>query len=170
MAILRNTPAVDEISLPAGVPGRLLATSFSVVGPDPVAALNEAGADTLVCLITDHEIDMRFPDYAEWLRSDGHHSVLRLPTPDWGVTDDDLLGGMVGEIASRLRGGETVVTHCGAGLGRTGVLCALVLVALGRGLSEAVAIVRAGRPGSGAESEAQHAQLARLAPRLGQRA
>jgi hypothetical protein len=187
---------VDEIPLPSGVPGRLYATSFSIVGPDPASALEDVDATALVCLITDHEIGLRYPDYGDWLTvaggvggvadrgrprrepglpdarperggpPDSEQSpvrVLRLPIPDYGVTDDDKLLDMAQQVTGLLRGGETVVTHCGAGMGRTGVLCTLVLVQLGAPLAEAALTVRKGRPGSGPDSPEQADQLARLA-------
>jgi protein tyrosine/serine phosphatase len=157
---------MDQISLPPGVNGRLFATSFSIVGPDPAKTLGEMGADALVCLITDHEIGLRFPDFGTWLGTHGGIHILRLPTPDWGVTDDELLVAMVDQVAAALRNGNTVVTHCGAGLGRTAVLCALVLVRLGLDLATAEVEVRRGRPGSGPDSSQQREQMDRIAPRL----
>ena len=157
---------VDAIPLPDDVSGRLYATSFSIVGPDPASTLEDVGASTLLCLITDHEIGLRYPDYGDWLATDGAIRILRLPTPDYGVTNDDKLVEMVRAVAALLHKGETVVAHCGAGLGRTGVLCTLVLVALGRPLEAAAAEVKRGRPGSGPDSPEQAEQLARLAPHL----
>jgi protein-tyrosine phosphatase len=158
--------AMDQIPLPPDVPGRLFATSFSIVGPDPAKTLGDMGANALVCLITDHEIGLRFPDFGTWLGTHGGIHILRLPTPDWGVSDDDPLVAMVDQVVDAVRSGDTVVTHCGAGLGRTGVLCALVLVRLGLDLATAEVEVRRGRPGSGPDSSAQREQMERLAPRL----
>ena len=154
---------MDEITLPDGVPGRLFATGFTNVGPDPGAALGTVGADTLICLITDHEIDLRFPHYHDWLTEPASGAIVRrYPTPDWGVTDDEAMAAAVREVATMLREGRSVVTHCGAGMGRTGVLCILVLSALGVDPDEAARQVRRERPGSGPESEAQIEQVRRL--------
>src|SRR5260221_14084726 len=113
---------MDAIPLPDGVPGRLMATSFSRVGDAPDAALAATGAGLLVSLVTDHEIDLRFPAFADWLTTPGPVGIVRRPIPDWGTVDDELLLQTVGVVADALRQGATVVMHCGAGMGRTGVL------------------------------------------------
>jgi protein-tyrosine phosphatase len=150
-----------------GAAGHLHACGFSVVGPDPVAALDDVGAVTLVCLLQPDEIDRRFPAFAGWLAEPAPFHAVHLPTTDQSVADDELVAEAVGSLAGRLRAGEGVVMHCGAGMGRTGVLGALVLVALGRPVDDALAIVRAARPGAGPESGAQPSQVVRLAPMVG---
>ena len=156
---------MNEIPQPSGVPGRLFATGFSTVGPDPEQALSDVGADTLVCLVEDDEVERRFPDFADWIRASPHR-VTRLPIPDWGVTDDDVLRRGVLAVADAVRRGDTVVTQCGAGMGRTGVVCTLALVALGASLDDAAAHVRRGRPGAGPDSPEQREQMERVALRL----
>ncbi len=61
-------------------------------------------------------------------------------------------------IDDALAHGEAVAVHCGAGLGRTGTLIAAWLTTQGRTADEAIAEVRARRPGS-IESEAQSAAV-----------
>lgn len=59
---------IDEIPLPSPpARGRLFVTNFSAVGPDPQAALDKIDAMSLVCLLTPHEIRLRYPDYLPWL-------------------------------------------------------------------------------------------------------
>ena len=75
---------------------------------------------------------------------------------------------LVRELAARLRRGERVVTHCGAGIGRTSLVCGLTVIALtGTSLGEALVLVRAARPGAGPENPEQRAHLERLAALLG---
>jgi protein-tyrosine phosphatase len=73
--------------------------------------------------------------------------LLRYPIPDHGVPAS--LADFVVAITSlndRLRAGESVLVHCAAGIGRTGLVAACSLVALGARVDEAVAIVRATNP------------------------
>ena len=158
--------AVHPIPLPDEVAGRLFATGFTDVGPDPGAALASVGADTLLCLLTDHDIALRYPQFALWLDGAGG-AAWRFPIEDGGVADEAEMVALVGELVERLRRGDRVVAHCGAGIGRTSLVCGLALVALaGMALDEALATVRAARPGSGPENPVQRGHLERLAPLL----
>lgn len=158
---------IDRIPLPSSVRGSLYATGFSAVGPDPDAALARVDGDTLVCLITEAEIHMRYPDYADWLRANEPDRALWLPTDDGDVTGDDEVHALVSDVMGRLRGGGSVVTHCGAGMARTAVVCILAMVGLGDDPTAAPTTFRANRPGGGPDGLAQASQITRLLPRLG---
>jgi hypothetical protein len=151
-----------------GAAGRLHACGFSVVGPDPAAALDDVGAATLVCLLQPDEIDRRYPAFAGWLVEPAPFHAIHLPTTDQAVAGDDLVVGVVADLTGRLRAGEGIVMHCGAGMGRTGVIGALVLVAMGRPVDDALVAVRGARPGAGPESGAQLSQVVRLARFVGE--
>lgn len=165
---------IDPVPL-RGVPGRLFACGFSAVGADPAAALESVDATTLVCLLTDGEIALRYPDYAGWL--DEHRGVgpdagpgaIRLPITDGETAADDLVLDLVDDVATRLRRGGGVVVHCGAGMARTAVVCVLTMVALGADLGDAAAEFRQARPGGGPDGRAQERQIARLSERLAER-
>jgi ADP-ribosyl-[dinitrogen reductase] hydrolase len=51
-------------------------------------------------------------------------------------------------LQAQLCAGETIGLHCGAGLGRTGTVAALILIERGFTPSEAIAAVRRARPGA----------------------
>jgi hypothetical protein len=165
-----NPPvAIDRIPLPSSVPGRLYATGFTDVGPDPDRALGDVEADTLLCLLTRADIDQRFPPFHGWLEA----NLLTgrswwFPIDDGGVADDDEMLALVEAVTSALGDGRCLVTHCWAGIGRTSLVCALAVVALtDAGLDAALALVRAARLGAGPENPVQRSHLERLARRLG---
>ena len=126
------------------------------------------GAQTIVCLQTDAEIERRFPEYLEWLRHPEPSEAVRAQIEDHLVIDDRDMASLIRAIVRRIGRGEGVVVHCGAGWGRAGLVAALVLVAFGSGVEDALTRVRAARPAAGPQSIEQHDQLARLAPMLHQ--
>ncbi|HEY3940994.1 MAG TPA: hypothetical protein VGL60_00795 [Acidimicrobiales bacterium] len=159
---------MHAVPLGDSVSGQLVLGSFTDVGPDPDSAMVEGGCDILVSLIQDDEIEMRYPDYGDWLAAAGDR-VIRLPIPDYGVTDDESLIGLIDRLVAIVKGGTSVLVHCGGGIGRAGVVATLVLVSLGWTLPDAAAHVRANRPGAGPDSPAQLAQLERVGEELAAR-
>ncbi|HSQ65272.1 MAG TPA: ADP-ribosylglycohydrolase family protein, partial [Polyangiaceae bacterium] len=120
-------------------------------------------ARVLVCLLEDHELrSLGIPTLLEEARR-RHIDVLRLTIADGGVPQRmaDLVN-LVGEIVTRAARGENVVIHCRGGLGRTGLVGACVLVALGSSPPDAVRTVRHTRPGS-VETDEQEAWVEKLA-------
>jgi len=156
------------VPLGSSVKGQLVLGSFTDVGPDPDSAMVEGGCDVLVSLVQDDEIKMRYPDYGLWLEGAGDR-VIRLPIPDYGVTDDESLTKLIDQIVEIVGRGPSVLVHCGGGIGRAGVVATLVLISLGWTLPDASAHVRASRPGAGPDSPAQLAQLERVAEALSAR-
>lgn len=156
---------MDEIPLEGRAPGALWCASFTDVGPDPDGALAAAEADMLVSLVETPEIHMRFPPFEQWL-ADHPDRARRHPIPDWGVVDDDDLLNTVDQLTGLVLTGHRLILHCGAGMGRTGVLSTLVLVTLGMSLDDAATHVRTHRAGAGPDSEIQRDQLTRLARRI----
>ena len=58
-------------------------------------------------------------------------------------------------LRSLVDAGETLLVHCGAGIGRAGTVAACILMALGVGRDEALRTVAAHRPMAGPEAGAQ---------------
>jgi protein-tyrosine phosphatase len=103
----------------------------------------------LVTLVTDDELrDLGIANLSEAARVHDIES-LRLPIRDGSVPtpqQEDAVMALVQTIVRRLRDERIVVIHCRAGQGRSGMLAALTLAALGMLPSEAIARVRQVQP------------------------
>ena len=91
---------------------------------------------------------------------------VHLPVRDFTPPTPAQLERGVAAIEAAVCGGHRVAVHCGAGLGRTGTLLACYLVRRGLGPDEAIARLRALRPGS-VETPQQEAAVAEYARSTG---
>ena len=146
-----------------GGPGALWLCGKHFVGPDPEAALARTGTTVVVCLCERGELNARYPEYTDWLRANQPHRALWAPIPDLGVPPPDQRDELLAEMAGRLRSGQRLLLHCGAGLGRAGTLAAAVLITLGMELDQATTVVAGQRPMAGAQSAVQAEFLVQLA-------
>jgi hypothetical protein len=74
---------------------------------------------------------------------------LWLPIRDGAAPPSlDAMFALVKRILEAVREGENVVIHCRGGLGRSGMVAACCVVALGASVSEALEVVRSVRPGA----------------------
>jgi protein-tyrosine phosphatase len=81
--------------------------------------------------------------------------VLWWPVPDLYVPDTDTALDLFDQLRRRLDAGESLLMHCGAGIGRAGTIAAGLLVTFGMTPQEAIAHVRAHRPMGGPEAGPQ---------------
>ena len=127
-----------------------------------LAAMREAGIGHVLCLNGAAEIAQKSPAYAALLQSGAAPwQVHAHPVEDFSVPDDlGAFAAWLGLQAARLRAGETLLLHCGAGIGRTGMTALGLLGALGMAPAEAAARVYAA--GSHPETEAQRDAVATL--------
>jgi atypical dual specificity phosphatase len=73
---------------------------------------------------------------------------VHVPVRDFTAPTPEQLARGVAAIERALADGQRVAVHCGGGIGRTGTLAACYLVRRGLSATEAIAQVRALRPGS----------------------
>jgi len=120
--------------IPAPSPGQLSTMPRPRGGDwleEEMLALRHAGIDTLVCLLTSAERD-------ELALSDEPAAATRagldfhaFPIDDFGVPDPEEIQPLLDLLAFRLEDGRHVAVHCRAGIGRSSVIAAALLVRLG---------------------------------------
>ena len=133
--------------------GQLLLTpcpsTQQVPAPQALSQLQLAGARALITLVTTDELE------ALGLSRLGAEANARgmgwfhLPIADDEAPDADFEQAwrrLLPELIALLRDGKQVAIHCRGGSGRTGLVAAALLMALGQPQSEAMAAVRARRP------------------------
>ncbi|NJL23310.1 MAG: protein phosphatase [Leptolyngbyaceae cyanobacterium SM1_3_5] len=103
----------------------------------------------LVSLIEAHELELlQIPDLFEQAEARGMQ-VRHFPIPDFGVPRSiDQFALLVQDILAAATEGKTIVIHCKAGLGRSGLVAASCLVSLGSTPEAAFQLVRRSRPGT----------------------
>ena len=95
---------------------------------DEMTALHTAGFAILVCALTTAELDeVDLIDEPQAARDAGLQFVS-IPIPDRGVPDPTTVLPDLQRLASRVRDGAHVVTHCRFGIGRASLLAAGILV------------------------------------------
>ena len=118
---------------------------------DLIRLQEEYACDLLVSLMEDDEYRwLQIEDIFNRAPTHGI-AVVRFPIKDvHSPRDGEMLQfvELTGQILEAARAGQTVVIHCRGGLGRTGTVAAACLVALGHAPGEAIARVRAARPGA----------------------
>lgn len=109
----------------------------------------EYAVDVLVSLIEAPELThLKIPNLFTEVQKRGMRS-LWFPIPDFGIPASiTATQTLVEQILTLVDQEQTVVVHCKAGLGRSGLVIASCLTTLGYSAEEAFLIVRKARPGS----------------------
>jgi protein-tyrosine phosphatase len=107
-------------------------------------AAGHARLTTVVCLAPRSEVAELAPEYHAALARGGlPFRWLPVPMRNFGLPEDPAAFRRdIAALAQDLRGGEVVLLHCAAGLGRTGTAAACLLKALGVGADDALQRVR----------------------------
>lgn len=139
-------PAVPGLIGMTGCPGRKAPNTLE----GDLQAIKAWGAEILVSLIEPREYALAGVERLPELIPEGilHMS---LPIADFSVPDEswEKAWELEGELVrSVLRRGGRVCIHCMGGYGRTGMIAARLLVEFGLEPEEAIARVRAARPGA----------------------
>jgi len=103
----------------------------------------EARIESIVSLAGPDETRKTAPEYANAIINGSVPcDRIEFAFPDYGVPDDPAgLYLLSRDLAERLRAGGRLLIHCGAGIGRTGMLAIAILLALGEPVDEARRVV-----------------------------
>ncbi len=159
------------VQLPSQVEGELFLHSmpgrFEPL-EETLAAIQGRGIQRVVCLTPLEEVWRKSTAYACLLEAGTFSWRQKMfPIKDFNVPEDrEAYLGLARELASALRSGERLLIHCAGGIGRTGTLAVVILLALGLGELEALQAVE--MAGSGPENDKQRALVTWCARRLQQ--
>jgi protein tyrosine phosphatase len=97
-----------------------------------IAGLRDMKIGTVVSLIEQHEIrELQLTDEEKLCAANGI-DFIHFPIADRGVpTSVEALKEMADGLSKKIRAGEAIVIHCRAGIGRTGLFAACVMLHLG---------------------------------------
>jgi len=136
-----------SLELPGSIPGKIYLHSmpgyYEQYEP-AVLEISEKGIQKVISFTSMDEIRAKSPEYAKAIEAGSlPFDWISFPIRDFYVPEDrDAYLRLVKETARNIAGGESVLVHCAAGIGRTGMFAASVLLALGLDKSDAVAHVR----------------------------
>ena len=157
-----------SIQLPAGIPGKLRITfAPGKHGPAELSStmherdlqldllsLVELQTDVLAGFTEAFEMEKLSVPLPRLQASAGrlgirylHHAIPDMSAPR-GEQETQAALEFARELAERVKEGETVTVYCRGGLGRSGMMAALVLTLLGEGADHAIEVVRAARQGA----------------------
>lgn len=110
-----------------------------------VAAYRARGVDTVVSMLAaDEAADLGLADEGA-ICANAEMDFVSSPIKDFGLPDIFVFDTLVEHITSLLRQGQQVAVHCRAGIGRSGMVTAAVLIAMSADVDTAVQKVTAAR-------------------------
>lgn len=134
---------------------------------DEIRALRQAGVDVLVSLLTPSEAaELELRQEEECCQACGL-SYLSFPIQDRGVPNSVRdMAALVAKLRGFLGEGKHVAVHCRQGVGRSALVAASLLVALGFSTDRAFELVAAARGRPVPDTEQQRRWVEALAQRL----
>lgn len=147
-----------KVELPKGISGKLYLTKMIGRNSDfqsDVEGILSNGISCVVRLTPDDEVERKSKYYHEAIIGKKlKWEELCFPIPDFSApTDVYAFSTFVNKVVIKLKAGESIIAHCGAGIGRTSILAVSVLIKMGYTYGEAVKVV--GNAGSHLETEEQ---------------
>ena len=109
-------------------------------------SFQSVGVNVIVCLLTDEEIaELDLTQEAHCCQAAGMEFV-RFPIPDRGLpADEAAFAQLVAGLCDQIKAGRGVAIHCRQGIGRSALLAARVLCALGESPTKALERIAAAR-------------------------
>jgi protein-tyrosine phosphatase len=153
---------IHEIPLPSGE-GRLWLCGKHFIGPKVEDVLASCDNAMAVCLVQEHELHDRYPDYVDWHETHAGTRGIWFPIDDLSYPPLDNCIEFITTLTAHLRAGQSLVVHCAAGIGRAGTTAAALLIMLGMNADDALSHVRDHRPMAGPEAGSQRDFIEELA-------
>lgn len=131
---------------------------------EDIASLKNQNITAVVSLLGSEELVYHGAQGIKSLLTQARIKWYQFPIPDFGVPSSETMKlwlEALPQLLKHMQEGQKVVVHCAAGYGRTGMMTAALLIAMGVETEEAIASVRAARPGT-IETPAQEAFIRSL--------
>jgi protein-tyrosine phosphatase len=132
-----------------------------------LAAWKDQGADIVVSLLSDDEMQMGgLTDEPKHCRDVGLE-FQQFPIADHGLPESaEAFLELIETLHAEAQRGRAIVVHCFAGIGRSTLVAASLLVRAGLDLTEALEVISDSRGVTVPDTSAQHRWLEAHAPRL----
>ncbi|MHC5006055.1 MAG: dual specificity protein phosphatase family protein [Planctomycetota bacterium] len=156
---IRNAPLGRLATSPQPVPHEGLR--------EDLAAWKDQGADIVVSLLGDGEQVINGLADEEDLCRDLGLEFHRFPITDHGLPDsEDAFAALIERLHDESQRNRAIVVHCFAGIGRSTLVAAALLVRAGLTLPDALELISEARGITVPDTSAQHRWLASLEARL----
>ena len=135
---------------------------------DEIKGFRSQRVDVLVCALSQPEIeDLDLADECDLCRAHGI-DFIQFPLIDRSIPSLESGGQLIMNIKSLIEQGKSVVVHCRLGIGRSGMICTGVLIAMGDELLGALERVSLARGMNVPDTDEQLRWLADFKRRLAQ--